>query len=80
MYAHIHSSFHLLAFKHIQVINHLNVEVDLYLSKESSTLKPIAVLQPGEAFPFPLAAILHEESFSVIPHGFGCVVWVWICL
>ena len=57
-----------------QVVNHLNVELDLYMSKETSTLKQLAVLQPGEAFPFPLAAVLHNESFSVAPHGFGCVI------
>ena len=69
-------SFHLLVAMYVQVVNHLNVELDLYMTRETSTLKPLAVLQPGEAFPFPLAAILHEESFSVVPHGFGFVLFV----
>ena len=55
----------------LKVINHLSVQVELLVSKETSILKPLAILEPEIPFPFPLEAVLKNEQFSLLPHGFG---------
>jgi vacuolar protein sorting-associated protein 13A/C len=54
-----------------QVVNELSVDVDLLMTKETSVLKSVCTLKPGESFPFPIGAVRQKKKFSVIPSGFG---------